>query len=116
MTIEWWDPTTASNDSIWYEEENTVGTNNIWNGKEEGESLEGDNKENGKVEDDLWAQEEVTHLTRLGRHFEPFEIKGDHLRRETDKGKDVIVSEEEKEDGILKQLKKTHASITIYVY
>ena len=38
VTIEWWDPTNASDDSMWYEEENPVSDNNIWGGKEKQES------------------------------------------------------------------------------
>ena len=107
MTIEWWELTNASDDSIWYEEENLV----IWDRKEKGEFSRSENEG-----EDLWAQKEVSHLTRLGRHFKPFELEGEHPGREIEKGKGITMLEEEEEDRVPKQVKKTQANITIWVY
>ena len=79
--------------------------------RKNGKSSRGDKKENEEVGDDLWTHEEVNHLTRSGRHFKSFELERDYPVREINKGKGVIVSKEEEEDRVLKQLKKTQANI-----
>lgn len=63
--------------------------------------------------DNLWAKEEVSHLTRSGRHFKPHELEEDYPGRELDKGKGKT-NEEEEEDRVLKQMKKTQANITVW--
>ena len=52
---------------------------------------------------------EVNHLTRSGRHYKPA-----HLRRETSTGKEdePAQTQEDEEDAILQQLKRTQANIS----
>ena len=107
VTIKWWDPTNASGDSIWYEEETPINRSR----KENGETSKSE-KEGRELDEELWAREEV--LMRPGRHFKPFELEVEHLGTEIDKGKGVIIPKEEEEDHVLKRQKKMQATITVW--
>ena len=100
VAIEWWNLMNIADDSIWYEEEREIPTeDDLWKQPEKGESSE--IHEHKKASDDLWAVE-IGHLTRSGRHFKPHELENDHPGRETEKGKAPVLTEEEEEDKVLK--------------
>ena len=61
---------------------------------------------------DLWADFEVDHLTRGGRHFKPSYLENENPVEALEKGQRPEIYDEE--DEVLKQLKKTQANITIW--
>lgn len=65
--------------------------------------------------EDVGEEDEVTHLTRSGRHFKATFLEGDHPGREGEIERGGPSREEEDdEDHVLKQLKKTQANISIW--
>ncbi|KAK9274791.1 hypothetical protein L1049_022043 [Liquidambar formosana] len=69
-------------------------------------------------EEDIWAEmkKDSMHLTRSGRHYKPNYLEGDHPGRELNQEvrEKIEQQNEEEEDRILKQLKKTQESISIW--
>ena len=64
--------------------------------------------------DDTWHSIEIDHLTRAGRHFKPPHLARDHPGPSQEQEVLAELPEEEKEDPILKQLKKLQANVSIW--
>ena len=64
--------------------------------------------------DDTWHSTEINHLTRAGRHFKPPHLVRDQPDPSQEPPLPVELPEEEKEDLVLKQLKKLQANVSIW--